>query len=519
MQLKDGKNFKIGLNMDDVPSDLQPGEYSDMLNARTLSSSNQHESGNAETLQSEISVLINPDSLITYYGGAIGGQFVYSGYEEVTIGAQTWMKKNYDVNYPGSKVYNDDEDNRTVYGGLYTHNQIMSADFCPEGWRVPTEADIDILIAELLGSAVAGGKMKNVGTELWIDPNTGAVDSVEFKAVPGGKFDLLFELLGESCLLWLQDDGVPYAPVALNGSEITSGTFIANWKATEGATGYYLDVATDVNFTAFVAGFNNKDVGNVLLDAVGGLVPSTQYYFMVRAYNEIGSSENSNIITLTTIDGVIDVDGNVYTYVTIGTQQWLVENLKTTKYADGTPIPNLPVNADWIAEDGTPGHDGAYCWYDNDIAYKTPYGALYNWYAVDNVHGLAPAGWRVPSVSDYLTLANYIGGVLAAGGKLKSTRRIPLSHPRWNAQYDSIVHTDDYGFYGQGTGARVTYDSGATFFFDGIGEFSQLWLTDVAPGLIYYGILSNSTNATDANSIHEDNKKEGFSVRLMRDVP
>jgi len=70
---------------------------------------------------------------------------------------------------------------------------------------------------------------------------------------------------------------------------------------------------------------------------------------------------------------VTDKDGNVYTTVTIGTQEWMAENLKTTKYKDGTDIPLVKDASEWIVL-STP----AYCWYNNDTAYKNTYGALYN---------------------------------------------------------------------------------------------------------------------------------------------
>jgi len=146
MLLKDLHNFKGGLNTDDHPSQLPEGDYTDALNIRALSSDEQHGEGIAETLQGEIEVLINVTADLIYYGEAIGGNFVYPGFESVIICNQEWMKKNWDADYPGSKVYGDSEANRAIYGGLYTHAQIMSADFCPPGWRVPTEAEFQALI-------------------------------------------------------------------------------------------------------------------------------------------------------------------------------------------------------------------------------------------------------------------------------------------------------------------------------------------------------------------------------------
>jgi len=283
MQWSDIKKFFGGLNTDDNPNQLPEGDYTGGLNIRTLGSSEQHGEGPLETLQSEIEIILGVTADITYYGDVIGGDFIYTGYEEVQIGSQVWMKNNWDADYPGSKAYDDDEDNADVYGRLYTHDQVMATNFCPAGLHIPTEAEVDELLAFLISDQ--GGKLKNAGTERWLAPNTGATDSSGFKALPGGKFDSAFELLGLNGLFWLQDDGDPTAPVALNGSAPTATTFTANWLALEGVSGYRLDVATDIAFTAFVAGFNNLDVGNVLSYIVTGLVPFTDYFYRVRAYN------------------------------------------------------------------------------------------------------------------------------------------------------------------------------------------------------------------------------------------
>ncbi len=111
---------------------------------------------------------------------------------------------------------------------------------------------------------------------------------------------------------------------------------------------------------------------------------------------------------------VQDIEGNNYKTVTIGDQVWIAENLKTTKYNDGTPIPKVTDNDAWIKLK-TP----AYSWYNNDsAANKKPYGALYNWYAV-NTGKLCPAGWHVPTDAEWMKLSNTLEGLLLAGGKLK----------------------------------------------------------------------------------------------------
>jgi uncharacterized protein (TIGR02145 family) len=98
-----------------------------------------------------------------------------------------------------------------------------------------------------------------------------------------------------------------------------------------------------------------------------------------------------------------DVEGNVYYGVQVGTQIWMAENLKTTKYNDGTDIPLITDNAAWTAL-STPG----YCWYNNDSSNKDIYGALYNWYTV-NTGKLCPSGTHVPSDSEWKILEMYIG--------------------------------------------------------------------------------------------------------------
>jgi len=96
---------------------------------------------------------------------------------------------------------------------------------------------------------------------------------------------------------------------------------------------------------------------------------------------------------------VKDVDGNYYNVKKIGNQLWFKENLKTTKYNDGTNIPQVTLKANWNALSS-----GAYSWYNNDsVTYKskTNYiGALYNWYAV-NTNKLCPVGWHVPTDEDW----------------------------------------------------------------------------------------------------------------------
>lgn len=113
---------------------------------------------------------------------------------------------------------------------------------------------------------------------------------------------------------------------------------------------------------------------------------------------------------------IIDYDGNVYNTVTIGSQVWMAENLKTTHYADGTAIPLVSTIATWDSLTST---SKAYCWYNDDIANKATYGALYTWPAAMNgkasseinpsfIQGVCPAGWHLPSFAEWVQLEKYL---------------------------------------------------------------------------------------------------------------
>ena len=194
---------------------------------------------------------------------------------------------------------------------------------------------------------------------------------------------------------------------------------------------------------------------------------------------------------------VTDIDGNVYHTVTIGTQVWMVENLKTTKYRNGDPIPNVTANANWAALTS-----GAYCWYNNDAAtYKSSSGALYNWNAVADSRKIAPIGWHVPTDAEWATLTDYLGGLSVAGGKLKD-----LAH--W--QTPNTGATNSTGFTALPGGDR-NYDG--AFFDSGSGGY---WWTSTEYSaanawhwsMIYdYGVVSRGYYL----------KVLGFSVRCLRD--
>jgi uncharacterized protein (TIGR02145 family) len=142
---------------------------------------------------------------------------------------------------------------------------------------------------------------------------------------------------------------------------------------------------------------------------------------------------------------VTDYDGNTYHTIRIGNQVWMAENMKTTKYSNGTEIPLVNTSGAWATLTAT---DKAYCWYNDDLSDKETYGALYNWAAAMNgeassdfnpsgVQGICSTGWHLPSSSEWSTLIAYLGGTSIAGGKLKETGTAHWSSPNTGANNES----------------------------------------------------------------------------------
>jgi uncharacterized protein (TIGR02145 family) len=233
------------------------------------------------------------------------------------------------------------------------------------------------------------------------------------------------------------------------------------------------------------------------------LIAGTTYYVRAYATNIAGTAYGNEIaFTTTSISGTLitDVDGNTYSTVIIGTQTWMNENLKTTKFNDGSAM--LPVT-DYSAWVGltTP----AYCWYNNDASTnKDTYGALYNWYSV-NTGKLCPIGWHVPNINELTTLIAYLGGENVAGGKLKETGTIHWHSPNTGA-------TNSTGFTALPGGYRT---SSSLTPFGSVGYTGYWWCSTEASFNAAWRYMLNS----DAGTITKisDYKLLGLSVRCLKD--
>ena len=225
-----------------------------------------------------------------------------------------------------------------------------------------------------------------------------------------------------------------------------------------------------------------------------GLIPGTLYY--IRAY-----AINSDGIAYGTLQEfstkIADIDGNIYNTVSINDKIWIVENLKTTRYNDGTTIPLVTDNAAWSTL-ATPG----YCYYNNDdITYKSTYGGLYNWFAV-STGKLCPIDWHVPSDAEWTDFTDFMAGEIVAGGRLKEIGTAHWLTPNTGA-------TNEKGFTALPGGSR---DNNGNF--NNIGQDGNWWSSsENDANSSWYRNVNYNVSSIDRNYY---SKANGLSVRCIK---
>ena len=260
---------------------------------------------------------------------------------------------------------------------------------------------------------------------------------------------------------------------------------------------------------------------------ISGLEPNTKYYVRAYATNSQGTgySELKEFTTKIEVgdNEVIDIDGNVYQTVVIGTQTWMAENLKVTKYNDGIDIPNLIDNSAWNKMSTNPG----YSFYNNEASNADTYGALYNWWVIET-EKLCPTGWHVPSYHEWQTLANYLSNNgFKYDGSIDNEKdkigKSMASNQGWtySNEIGSIGNSDyaDYinksGFNGVPSGNR-SYDGSFAL----INETAYWWTsTDYASLGAHSRRLNYDTEYLGGTGITTDgpDKRRGFSIRCVMD--
>lgn len=229
------------------------------------------------------------------------------------------------------------------------------------------------------------------------------------------------------------------------------------------------------------------------------LLPNTKYYVKAYCINSEGTAYG-NILSFTTLDGVVDADGNVYQTVKIGTQTWMAENLHTTKFRNGDPVPYIHDDYQW----GSLTTSAAYCDYNHEAANVEKFGRLYNWYAVTDSRNIAPVGWHVPTDYEWVTLIEFLGGENVAGGKMKTIGTSIWTSPNTNATNSSNFSALPAGGRNNGNG-----------FFQGLYGFAVFWSSTeyVSTASWYVQLIYNQESISHTFTY----KPSGFSVRLIKD--
>jgi len=170
----------------------------------------------------------------------------------------------------------------------------------------------------------------------------------------------------------------------------TSGLQVSFKNSSQKALSYFWTFGNGQTSTLANPIINYPDVGT--------------YTVTLTATNSIGSNSSSQTFTITNSTNIlIDIDGNSYNTVTLGTNKWMKENLKTTKYSNGDLIPN-PNSSAWSGITSA-----AWCYYDNNASNNAVYGKLYNFYVVEDTKNVCPTGWHVPTDAEWKALEMYLG--------------------------------------------------------------------------------------------------------------
>jgi uncharacterized protein (TIGR02145 family) len=196
-------------------------------------------------------------------------------------------------------------------------------------------------------------------------------------------------------------------------------------------------------------------------------------------------------------------DKPIINSVKIGDQEWQMKNLDVDRFRNGDPIPHAITDEEWKAagERGEP----AWCYDDNDAENGKIYGKLYNWYAVNDVRGLAPEGWHIPTDGEWTTFTNYLGGQGVSGGKMKSRGTAYWKSPNEGATNESGFSALPGGYRGYGGGGSfVIIRRTAVFWSATEGDFNNAWNR----------FLYDNTGYVNRFNYY---KSVGASVRCLRD--
>ena len=297
---------------------------------------------------------------------------------------------------------------------------------------------------------------------------------------------------------------------------IKDATNVTMTAATLVATLTPNDASTTIQFEVAKVGTTNWQLHPVSLNLVGidvksniqvtydmtGLEPGTDYIVHAKAVSTGNSPVISPDLKFSTIAGH-DIDGNAFHQTVIGKQIWMVEALKVTKFRNGDLIPTSTDPVVWWNATTS-----LVCWYNNDISNKE-YGALYNWYVVDDSRKIAPLGWHVPSYEEFQELVTFLGGPFFAGPAL-----MEKGSAHWGTTSVSATNSSGFtaipgGFYGNLTqgSTQMTFIQKGThvYYWSNISIMGAAAALDIA-----------ATTTANPNSAYKC--MFGYSIKCIKDA-
>ncbi len=292
---------------------------------------------------------------------------------------------------------------------------------------------------------------------------------------------------------------------ALSGGNVTSD---GNAAVTERGVCY----STTPNPTTASYKRIDSSGGTGSFSSLLNLQCDTRYYVRAYAINSVGTAYGNEISFITEPPGcgsVTDIDGNVYQTVTIGTQCWMKENLRTTRYRNGITIPNVTDSLAW-ENDST----GAYCYFENNSSYNAVNGKLYNGYVVNSNKNVCPAGWHIPTQAEWNTLYNSIVNIIGVGYMAGSAMK---QRTLWDNSTGNFGNNCS-GFTGVPTGYRKSNCINCNGFF-GMGQSTYFWskTESVCCGGIIENFVAGLVYNSDNIYYGNESKKQGYSIRCIKD--
>ncbi len=232
--------------------------------------------------------------------------------------------------------------------------------------------------------------------------------------------------------------------------------------------------------------------------------------YYVRGFADNGNGiiygEQISFSTRALMEGPTDIDGNKYRAIQIGSQTWMADNLKVTRYRNGDIIPNVQNSNDW--ENAI---SGAWCSYNNDSQMEVTYGKLYNWFAAVDNRNVCPVGWHVPSANEWELLKDFLGPfsgrvMKAVGTKYWSPESVNLGV----GMADNLS-----GFTGIPSGERYV-GSGSVGFYGVLG-WNGYWSSTQKPSFVNTAITFSLNYNSDV--LLKDDKifTQGLCIRCIKD--